>query len=115
MNAKVEKKTLIESATLSLKSGKSRDDTIISLVSEYGVSLSKAIGIAREAAKEAGVASARGRKGGFRSAFYAYLIEGKRSMSEVEKYIKENGSGNDIKHLTHYQGIAELTNAIHSK
>ena len=55
-----------------------------------------------------------GKRQGFRSQFYGWLREDTRGMDDVKAYIDEYGSENDKRHLTHYQGIAELANAIHN-
>ncbi len=51
---------------------------------------------------------------GFKPKFYAYLREGIKSGEEVDCFVKENGSPNDYKYLTLFEGIAELANNIHS-
>jgi len=50
---------------------------------------------------------------GFKPKFYAYLREGIRSKSEVDMFVKENGSDNDYRYLKLFEGIAELANSIH--
>jgi len=51
----------------------------------------------------------------FRQEFYAWLIEAPRTAKQVEDKIKAEGSGNDVRHLTQYQGIAEVAAKIHAK
>ena len=77
------------------------------LITECKVPFSKVAKIYRELGGPAG------KRVGFRSQFYGWLQEGPRDMAEVQDYVTEFGSENDKRHLTHYQGIAELANAIH--
>ena len=74
----------------------------------HGVPFSKVPKVYRELGGPAG------KRQGFRSQFYGWLREDTRGMDDVKAYIDEYGSENDKRHLTHYQGIAELANAIHN-
>ena len=91
--------------------GEDRDSVIIALHGT-GLSLAKASAVFRKVCEDNGIET-RTRIAGFRSNFYDWLKEGKRSMKEVQEYVEEHGTDNDRRHLTHYQGIAELANAIH--
>lgn len=51
-------------------------------------------------------------KRGFNQAYYDYLAEGKKDWSEVEKWLRSNGSENTVRHLSHYKGIFGMANAI---
>lgn len=51
---------------------------------------------------------------GFKPTFYAYLREGIKSADEVKEFVTTNGSTNDVKYLSVYNGIADLANSIHS-
>ena len=52
------------------------------------------------------------RKVTFRAAFYDYLTEGPRTEEEGKEFIEENGTNNDIRHLSHHLGILKLANRI---
>jgi len=103
------------SAIAELKNGVNRDAVIIDLVTSCSISISLATGIVREAAKNLGMASKRGPGADtFRFQFYAWITESPRSDSQIEKYINENGTGNDIRHLSQYKGIAKMARDIHN-
>ncbi len=51
---------------------------------------------------------------GFKPKIYAYLREDVRTVEEVERFIKDNGSPNDLRWKSLYIGISELTNNIHA-
>lgn len=79
------------------------------LITECKVPFSKVAKVYRELGGPAG------KRMGFRATFYEWLKEDTRGMDEVKEYVETNGSQNDIRHLTHYQGIALLANAIHNQ
>lgn len=55
------------------------------------------------------------RQSGFRFKFYQALIANPHMSKEnAEELIKSEGSGNDVRHMTQYQGIREMVNSIAS-
>lgn len=83
-------------------------DELKLLIVNSGVPFSKVPAVYKE------LGGTKARRAGFRADFYEWLKEGHKTAAQVEDYVKENGSNNDIRHLTHYQGLAELTNSIHA-
>ena len=49
---------------------------------------------------------------GFNAQFYDWLAESERSTEEVEEFVKEHGTANSVKHMSHYQNIADLARRI---
>lgn len=109
---KIDYKAIVKEA---YDSGKDRDATIIEIFSKSNgsVTLNRAVALFTKYAKELGIET-RTRQTGFRESFYEYLKEKPRTDKEAEAYVKANGSGNDVRHLKHYLGIAELARDIHN-
>lgn len=89
-----------------------RDQLVIGLYNDKAVSLNKAGAIVTAWMKDRGYSASR--SGGFREDFYEWLKEAPRTMDEVKAYCEENGSENTMRHLTHFQGIAQLANHFHN-